>query len=126
MACLLTNVTLLPGSGSLIAGRWTGYLQMLLAFSGMMLTLALGGVYVKLLLRFGAFANRMSDFLPASQNAVASLFHEHARVFWGGLGGIGLFAVGWLWALVSGLLILNESGRKPPAVLGPDDTPPSE
>src|SRR5438445_6318161 len=90
--CLTTNLAL-PGFGSLAAGRRVGYLQAALTLMGMALTIIFGVPFTIWSLSNWA---RLHD--PASDQ-LAALGEMWTRVRWALLG-IGIFGVGWLWALV--------------------------
>jgi hypothetical protein len=95
-ACLLSNLLVLPGLGSLAAGRKIGIAQMALAVGGFGLTV--GGVLW--IYRQALAATEAPDLLsrPLCLGAV----------------GIGLFLSGWLWALFTSLTVLRESVQAPP------------
>jgi hypothetical protein len=110
--CLTANLAM-PGSGTLVAGRRRGYVQGLLALAGMGLTTVFG-------LRFFAwyFANyaRLQEELA---DPVATAGEIWIAVRWALLG-MALFALGWLWALGSSLILLRDArraGSGPPPVL---------
>lgn len=89
-ACLGTNLLVLPGLGSVIAGRRVGYVQMSLAAIGVALTL----IFV------GAFLN-------------AWMQQEQLWPGWGpiisGVGGFGLFGISWLWALWTSVMLIRKA-----------------
>jgi len=111
--CLTANLAV-PGSGTLVAGRRSGYVQGLLALAGMGLTLVFGLRYIGWqLANYARLQDEMLDPL-----AVAG--EVWIAVRWAVLG-IALFAVAWLWGLESGLSLLREARRadarpKPPAL----------
>lgn len=89
-ACLLMNLLVLPGLGSLIAGcRTSGFLQATLALVGTALTTVLWAPMLTTIIRTGQ--------LP----------EEVGQSIWGGLLGILIFVIAWVWALVTGLSILR-------------------
>jgi hypothetical protein len=97
-ACLAANLAL-PGAGSLAAGKAIGYLQMTMAFAGMVITLLAGIPMIEWCLSNMA---RMRD--PSSDSL--SVFLElwrHAR--WP-LAGICLYAIGIIWAAATGLQLV--------------------
>jgi len=105
--CLTSNVAM-PGSGSLLAGRVSGYWQFLIAMIGMGTTVYFG---LKFILWYVANWTHMQQVEPDS----AGNFHElWLRIRWFLLG-VGVFGAGWLWALGSSLGILLESKKAPPA-----------
>jgi hypothetical protein len=104
--CLTSNVAL-PGIGSLVAGRISGYPQVALALGGMGLTLVFG-------LRFFAwFAANHARLYGPDGNGLDALLEVVRAVRWAFLG-IALFALGWLWALATSLGLLREA-KKPPS-----------
>ncbi len=86
-ACTLTNLLVLPGLGSLVAGRRVGWAQLGLALAGV----GLFGYGLWQLLR---------DWL-ASEGPV----FEFTRGLGGLLGGLGVSVVAWLWALGTSLQV---------------------
>jgi hypothetical protein len=105
--CLTSNIAL-PGSGSLMAGRKSGYPQALLGIGGMVLSLIFG---VRALLWMLANWSRMHD--PAiDQFAVMG---EMWSVLRWALLGIGIFGLGWLWALASSYGIVCSAKNDSPA-----------
>jgi hypothetical protein len=107
--CLTTNIAM-PGFGSLMAGRKSGYPQVLLGMGGMVLTVIFG---VRALLWMLANWSRMHD--PAvDQFEVMSQMWQVLR--WAFLD-MAIFGLGWLWALVSSYGIVrstkNDSAAPP-------------
>jgi hypothetical protein len=102
-ACLTANLGL-PGAGSLLAGRRSGYGQVLVAFAGVGLTLGFGLAFL-----IWFFRNRTQlQTSDADPLGTLAMLWEHLR--WP-LAGIGLFAFAWLWALVTSLDIMRQSRR---------------
>lgn len=110
LSCLTANLAL-PGSGSLVAGRRSGYFELLLAFIGTALTLVF---VIRFLIWFGQNWN--------------SLHHQDADPFttfrdmwmagrWAFLG-IFIFLLAIGWSLLTSLQILR-SARKPPRLAPP-------
>lgn len=92
--CLMANVLVLPGLGSILAGRrWSGYLQAVLALLGFALTTAWGVSFAATWIRLQALPE---DLGP------------HALV---AISGILLFALSWTWSLLSSLLILRRAAE---------------
>src|SRR6266496_2809066 len=91
--CLTTNLAM-PGFGSLVAGRISGYPQAILGICGMIVTTIFG---VRSLLWMLANWSRMHD--PATDQL--AFFAELWTVLRWAFLGMGLFGVGWLWALGS-------------------------
>jgi hypothetical protein len=99
--CLTSNLAL-PGSGSLLAGRASGYGQLLLTFLGLFLTLAFGTRF--LVWQFSNWSRLHGGDLDP-----AGVFQEiwlHLR--WALLG-IGIFLVSMIWAFATSLSILGSS-----------------
>ena len=105
--CLTSNIAL-PGSGSLMAGRKSGYPQALLGIGGMVLSVIFG---VRALLWMLANWSRMHD--PAvDQFAVMGEMWQVLR--WAFLG-MAIFGLGWLWALASSYGIVRSAKNDSPA-----------
>jgi len=105
--CLTTNVAI-PGCGSLVAGRVSGYWQLLIAMIGMAASVYFG---LKFIIWYVSNWTQMQQIQPDS----AENFHElWLRLRWFLLG-VGLFGSGWLWALGCSLGILVEAKKAPPA-----------
>lgn len=98
-ACTFTNLLVLPGLGSLVAGRRIGYLQ-----AGLSLTGFAGGIVwlvamVAEWLREGAFPT------------------EVGTLFWSGMGVIGLLGGAWVWALKTSLDLHRQAASNVPPLL---------
>ncbi len=109
--CFTTNVAL-PGFGSLVAGRVTGYPQALLSVGGVALTLIFGAQFI------AWYLSNWSRFQAPEADPVATMGEVLMQVRWPFLG-IGVFALGWLWALFTSWQILRaakqaESENAPP------------
>jgi hypothetical protein len=109
--CLTTNLAM-PGAGSLVAGRATGYAQLALAVGGMILTLVFG---VRFILWYLANWGRFHGDTADPFGNLEAMWHV---LRWAVLG-IGVFFVGWLWAFLTsfGLIVsarTSESGSVPP------------
>ncbi len=88
----LTNLLALPGLGTWLAGRrFAGAIQMTLAVTGFVLTAVWAGDFFLTWIRTGEFPG---DF---------------SRLLFVGLGGVTLFATGWLSSLVSGLRLQRDA-----------------
>lgn len=87
-AAFSVNLVVLPGLGSLLMGRRSGWLQAPLALGGM----ALGLRWLVLVLLDWRRAGALPETLPR-----AGLLLE----------GVALFALAWLWALATGLALLR-------------------
>ena len=109
--CLTSNLAL-PGSGSLLAGRVSGYGQLLLAFIGLFFSLLFGTRFV-----VWQFSN-WSRLHGPDVDPLAVLQETWLHLRWAALG-IGIFLISMIWALVTSLTILDASRRaerreKPP------------
>jgi hypothetical protein len=101
-ACLATNLVVLPGVGSWIAGQREAVAQVVVACLGMVL---MTGWLV-----WFVFSWIHHQRVPV----LAGPFH------WGGVLGVVLFLFAWCWSLVSGLQLVrqtrkNQSAGPPPA-----------
>ncbi len=103
--CLTSNLAL-PGLGSLMAGRLSGYFQLLLALAGLALTLVFGGHL------FYWALNNWSQLYGPQADPLEALLELWLHVRWALLG-LGVFGCGWLWALVTSRLILNQAEPPP-------------
>jgi len=91
--CLLTNLLVIPGGGSLVAGRRVGWLQAGLAGVGVGLTLWWAvGLAVEWI---------RTRELPLAVDAR----------FWGAVAGVVLFIIAWFWSLATGLAILRTANE---------------
>src|SRR6266567_2286781 len=97
--CLTANIAM-PGSGSLAAGRISGYGQLALTLVGMILTTSFGVRFI-----VWALANWSRLYGPQA-DPLAGLNEMWMVVRWA-LAGIGIFGLGWLWALATGFQILR-------------------
>lgn len=105
----------IPGGGSLLAGRRIGYLQLALCGMGFALTMIFGVKFILWGLQHWA---ELRD--PTGDPA------ETLLTLWRGcrmpLAGIGLFGVAWIWAFLTNMGILRASrapaspGAKPPVI----------
>jgi hypothetical protein len=99
--CFTTNLTL-PGFGSLLAGRAIGYAQIAIAIAGFAITTIFG---VRFIIWYFANYTRITQ---AQDDVGGNLYSVWLEVRWALLG-MALFAVAWLWALGTSLLIVAES-----------------
>lgn len=105
--CFMGNLAL-PGSGSLLAGRISGYGQGLLALVGVGLTTVFG-------LRFLVWGlTHWAQWQEADPDPAERLLELWLGLRWTLLG-MGVFAMSWLWALASSWGILREAARNAPA-----------
>jgi len=99
--CLTTNIAM-PGFGSLVAGRVSGYAQAVLAVGGMILTLVFGGRFC-----IWYFANWSRFHAPeADPTAALGEMWQFLKL---PVLGLGLFGIGWLWALATSLRIVSSA-----------------
>lgn len=101
--CLTTNLAM-PGFGSLVAGRVSGYAQAALTIGGMILTMIFGARFI------WWYVANWSRFHESEADPTAALGEMWQFLKWP-LVGFGMFGVGWLWALATGLQIVS-SARK--------------
>jgi hypothetical protein len=106
--CVTTNLAM-PGAGSLVAGRVTGYAQLALAIVGTVLTLLFG---VRFIVWYVANWSRFHGDATDPLGALADMWHV---LRWAVLG-IGVFFVGWLWALMSsfGIVLSAKTAESAP------------
>ena len=109
--CLTTNVAM-PGFGSLVAGRVSGYAQAALAIGGMTLTMIFGMRFI-----WWMVAN-WSRFHEPDADPTAGLGEMWQYLKWP-LVGFGMFGVGWLWAVVTGLQIVSSARKAESAAVPP-------
>jgi len=109
-ACTFTNLLVLPGLGSLAAGRKIGYVQAALALLGF------AGTFGWLLLFLWEWV--ACGELPLEFNGVLAL----------GVGGVALFGAAWLWALGTSLQLQHQArvapSQKPPPLERSPAPPP--
>ena len=91
--CMVSNLAVLPGLGSVIAGRRCGYAQAALALVGMTMSL----VWIWFIL---VQWHRTGDY-PFDGGPYMKM----------GLSGFGLFVCGWIWAFFTSLSLLREAKR---------------
>ena len=108
--CLTTNLAM-PGLGSLVAGRKSGYAQLVLGLASMAGTLFFG-------IRFLSWLSaNWSRVYQAEGDPVATLSEMWQALRWAFFS-IAAFLVSWLWALASSWQILRsvgkEEGKVPP------------
>jgi hypothetical protein len=90
-ACLFTNLLVLPGLGSIIAGRRSGWPQAAIALAGFVLTTVWLVWFLAAWSRGGEFPLDPGPYLPV------------------GALGVLLFTVSWVWSLLTGLLIVRDA-----------------
>lgn len=112
IVCLLINAFVLPGSGTLYAGRWTGYPQMGITLPGAGMTLWFIIGYFKALADAGGFTINPGRLLDAML-AVSESFHgDNRHLLWMGIIGLALVIAGWAWSVLSGFLLIRDA-KKP-------------
>ena len=112
--CLTSNLAL-PGSGSLLAGRASGYGQLLLALLGLVLSLIFG---VRFLMWHVSNWSRLHG---PDVDSIEALREIWVQLRWALLG-LGIFLISMLWALITSFAILASSRRvdaptKPPPLV---------
>jgi len=94
-ACLLLNLFVLPGLGSLIVRQpLKAAIQIVLALCGFALTMIGGGPLLETIVR----TNELPEQLGSS--------------FWMALAGVILFLIAWIWALTGSVSTITKSGNK--------------
>ncbi len=101
IGCLTSNLAL-PGSGSLLAGRRSGYAQMALSVLGLIITTAFGVPFIIWSLK--NWSHLYGDTVDPLE-ALSILWHG-VRI---PLVGILLFAFGWLWGLGTGMALVRQA-----------------
>ncbi len=105
--CLTTNMAM-PGFGSLMAGRVSGYPQAFLGIAGVALTTVFGVRFlVWMLANWARFHDPMTDHLEV-------LSQMWLVLRWAFLG-MALFGVAWLWGLATGYAIVRAAKDSSPA-----------
>lgn len=92
-ACTLTNLTTVPGLGTLAAGRKIGYAQAALALLGF----GISTLWLVLTVR---------EWMAKGELPVG-----FTPTLWLGLGGVSAFIVAWVWALITSVDLQREAGR---------------
>ena len=118
--CFTANLAL-PGSGSLVAGRISGYPQFALAAIGMFLTSIYGVRFVSWYI-----ANWSRITSPQGDDPFASMGEVWQMVRLP-LAGIGIFGIGWIWGFLTGLSIVRQAKESPASPVPPllKNHPPS-
>jgi hypothetical protein len=95
--CLLLNLFVLPGLGSLIVRQpLKAAIQIVLALGGFALTIAGGAPLLNTTIQ----TNELPEHLGSS--------------FWMAIAGVVLFLITWVWALTGSASVLTKSGDKQP------------
>jgi hypothetical protein len=103
--CLTANL-LVPGSGSLVAGRAIGYLQLAFALTALTLTLYWGAQFL------GWTIKNWSRMRQPSEDPFENLLQLWLAARWPLLG-MGLFVSSVLFALVTSLQIMSATPKTP-------------
>ena len=90
---LLTNLLVLPGLGSVLGGKRVGYVQAVLAVTGMLFSM----VFVVAMVREWWSMRTIPELT--------------GRLFIMGVGGVFVFGCAWLWGLFTGLGLLRDARR---------------
>jgi hypothetical protein len=101
--CLTANLAV-PGCGSLVAGRVSGYFQLALAMVGVTLTTLFGLKFIIW------YVNNWSQLQQTQPDMAANFAELWARLRWAVLGVL-IFLAGLLWALGSSIGILLQTRR---------------
>lgn len=92
-ACLMANVAGVPGTGTMMARRREGVAQLALSVAG-------GVLLTWFLVAFAIAVLRTMELPPPGGPSVGL-----------GFSGLGLFGIGWVWALFSSLAVLRDQRR---------------
>ncbi len=111
LGCLTTNLAL-PGFGSLVAGRVSGYTQAALSVGGTILTTVFGVRCVVW------YIGNWSRLHAPQADPVVVLGQMWLAMRWAVVG-IGIFAVAWIWALGTSLAILRSAKKSSPSAPPP-------
>jgi len=113
---LMTNVLVLPGLGSIAAGRRSGYVQAILALVGLVLS-----AWFVTVAAWALIAHRVNLVEAAGNGRIFSELDDVAPT-WKfhlalGAAGLGVFLTGWCWALLTSLSLLRSVSLAPPPPL---------
>ena len=109
--CFTTNLAL-PGFGSLMAGRVSGYPQAALGLAGVALTTLFAARF------FAWYLVNLSRMTGDQEDPFGTLVELWRAARWPLLG-VSVFLAGWLWALVTSLQILSAARRDGAAQVPP-------
>ena len=107
--CVVINQLAFPGMGTVMAGRWSGYVQSAIMLGGFFLTMGFMCCY---------FASLFS-FMAHSEGGELHLKELCRPYAWAGISGVALCVVAWSWALVSSIAIMRSvsvSEQKTPVI----------
>ena len=110
--CFTGNLAV-PGAGSLIAGRISGYAQLLLGLAGLTLTSVFG---VQFILWFFAKYSHMQSGDADPFQTMTDMWHAGRWAFLGIL----IFGFAWIWGLITGLMIVASSKPVAPGPRSPE------
>lgn len=97
LACLAMNTLAFPGVGTIMAGRWIGFVQAFFMSVGFCL---FAGFVVWYIVSFSQFA--MSD-------TPERFIERYVPWLWALWMGLALSAFAWLWSLLSSLVVLRQA-----------------
>ena len=109
--CLTANVAL-PGSGSLVAGRVSGYAQLFLGLGGTVMSALFGLPFIVWA------ATNWARFYGAEADPLNAFKEKWGLLRWALLG-LGVFGFSWLWGVGTGLQILHSAKDIEPAKTPP-------
>lgn len=109
-ACLTANLAL-PGAGSLAAGRKAGYVQMALSFVGLGVSMVAGVPMIE----WGL--SNWNRLMVPSDDALGRFLELWQHMRWP-LAGLGIFLVGLVWSVATGLSLLASAPKNdvPPRI----------
>lgn len=116
---LMLNLLVLPGLGSIAAGRRVGYAQALLALAGLVSSswFVVVAAWALLAHRAALVEAAASGALIDRLETVAPAWRTHLII---GAVGLAVFLVSWLWALATSVSLLRAaSAAVPPALVHP-------
>jgi hypothetical protein len=90
--CLLLNLGAWPGLGSVLAGRFSGWLQMMLSLGGLLVVVAALFRFMGMLMDETRYPTWKDSFV------------------WMAIGGFAAFALAWGWSLFTSLSIRARAG----------------
>lgn len=118
MGCLLVNAIVMPGSGTLYAGRRTGYLQMLLVLAGLGLHIAYLWILLQSVLAGGGLiAGDPVAIYEVLSRDLETFNLDHATLLGAAKFGTVLLLTGWGWSILSGILIVREARHAVPPII---------
>ena len=101
LGCLTSNLAM-PGVGSLVAGRRSGYAQFVLGLGGLVLTMVFAARF------FVWYSANLPRIRGTDMDPIEGLAEIWMAARWSLLG-MALFALGWLWSLGTGLTLVREA-----------------